>query len=180
MRVSGVGSKAKTYADGVGWGCLLEAFDRVAEDHDVTLGIIGDGPERERLEQKRDTLTHANQIEILGFLDEYEDVLGHMRAADVFASPSTREGFGITYAEAMAADCTVIGVQHPESAASEVIGDAGYLAEPPVDSVAESLERALADETPSTPPTKRAEQYDWDSVAEQAEAAYQRAIAGNW
>jgi len=38
-------------------------------------------------------------VEFLGFLDDYEDVLGHMRAADVFASPSTREGFGLTFAE---------------------------------------------------------------------------------
>ncbi|WP_396611635.1 glycosyltransferase [Haloferax sp. S1W] len=160
---------------------LLDAFDRVAkEDDDATLGIVGDGPEFDRLQRQANSLTHADRVSFLGFLDEYEDVLGHMRAADVFASPSTREGFGITYAEAMAADCTVIGVQHPESAASEVIGDAGYLADPAVDSVTESLEQALAGETPPTEPTKRAEQYDWDSVADQAEAAYQRAINGRW
>lgn len=39
----------------------------------------------------------AGRVEMLGFLDDYADVLGHMRAADVFASPSTREGFGITF-----------------------------------------------------------------------------------
>lgn len=160
---------------------LLDAFDRVADDYDdVTLGVVGDGPEADRLERQADSLDHADRVSLLGFLDEYEDVLGQMRAADVFASPSTREGFGITYAEAMAADCTVIGVQHPESAASEVIGDAGYLAEPTVDSVAESLARALTGETPPTEPTKRAERYDWDSVADQAEKAYERAIDGRW
>ncbi|KAB1187513.1 MULTISPECIES: glycosyltransferase family 4 protein [Haloferax] len=159
---------------------LLDAFDSVANEYDVTLGIVGDGPEFDRLQRQAENLNHTDRVDFLGFLDEYEDVLGHMRAADVFASPSTREGFGITYAEAMAADCTVIGAQHPESAASEVIGDAGYLAEPTVDSVTESLKRALAGETPATQPTKRAEQYDWDSVAEQAEKTYKRAINRRW
>lgn len=69
---------------------LLGAFDTVATDHDVTLGIIGDGPERDTLEAQRDKLSHATRIEFLGFLDDYEDVLGHMRAADeVIAEPTS-------------------------------------------------------------------------------------------
>ncbi|KPN32320.1 UDP-D-galactose:(glucosyl)lipopolysaccharide-1,6-D-galactosyltransferase [Halolamina pelagica] len=159
---------------------LLEAFDAVAADHDVTLGIIGDGPERERLEANHRTLSHADRVQFLGFLDDYEDVLGHMRAADVFASPSTREGFGITYAEAMAAGCTVIGADHPDSAADEVIGHAGFLVEPTVDALTKTLEAALCGARPSSDPVKRAQRYDWDAVADQAETAYQSAIDGSW
>lgn len=159
---------------------LLEAFDAVADDHDATLGIIGDGPERERLEAKHESLTHADQVEFLGFLDEYEDVLGHMRAADIFASPSTREGFGITFAEAMAADCTVIAANHPDSAADEVIGDAGFLVEPTVDALTKTLDGALRGDRPSSDPIERAHRYDWDAVADQAETAYRRAIDGSW
>lgn len=159
---------------------LIEAFDVVADDYDVTLGIIGDGPERDRLEAKRDTLAHADRVSMLGFLDDYEDVLGHMRAADVFASPSTREGFGITFVEAMAADCTVIAANHPDSAASEVIGDAGFLVEPTVESVTERLDETLGGSRPTADPVGRAERYDWDAVAERAETAYQRAIDGSW
>ncbi len=118
---------------------------------------------------------------MLGFLKEYDDVLAHMRAADIFASPSTREGFGITFAEAMAADCTVIAAQHPESAASEVIGDAGLLVSPTVDSVATALEQALeGNKQSNTAPTTRAQQFDWDTVADQAEQCYRRAINGEW
>ncbi|AQL42259.1 hexosyltransferase [Halorientalis sp. IM1011] len=155
---------------------LLEAFDAVATDHDATLGIVGDGPERERLQHLADDLDTADRITFLGFLEEYEDVLGHMRVADVFASPSTREGFGITYAEAMAADCLVVGADHPDSAADEVIGDAGLLAEPTVDGVASALRSALSGERPATDPTERAELFDWDAVAEQAESVYRRAV----
>ncbi|WP_434522779.1 glycosyltransferase family 4 protein [Halorubrum sp. AS12] len=159
---------------------LLEAFDAVAAEHDATLGIIGDGPERDRLKAKRDALAHPDRVEFLGFLDDYEDVLGHMRAADVFASPSTREGFGITFLEAMAADCTVIAADHPESAADEVIADAGFLVEPTVDALTERLDAALDGTRPPTSPVEHARQYDWDAIAEQAETAYQRAIDGEW
>jgi glycosyltransferase involved in cell wall biosynthesis len=159
---------------------LLDAFDAVADEHDATLGIIGDGPEANRLRNQAAHLEHADRVSCLGFLDEYEAVLGHMRAAAVFASPSTREGFGITYAEAMAAGCTVIGANHPESAASEVIGEAGYLVEPTVDALTETLDDALAGRTPPKDPFEQAQKFDWDSVATQAEQAYERAIDGRW
>ncbi|QUJ73123.1 glycosyltransferase family 4 protein [Haloarcula marismortui] len=159
---------------------LLDAFDRVAAEHDAMLGIIGDGPERERLEEKRESLTHADRVDMLGFLEEYENVLGYMRAAEVFASPSTREGFGITFVEAMAADCTVVAAAHPESAAEEVIGDAGFCVDPSVDAVEATLRDALQGNRPPTNPVERAQQYDWDAIADQAERAYQRAIAGAW
>ncbi|RQG89705.1 glycosyltransferase family 4 protein [Natrarchaeobius chitinivorans] len=160
---------------------LLEAFDRVANAYpNATLGIIGDGPEYDALERQATNLDHANRVTMLGFLEEYDDVLAHMRAADVFASPSTREGFGITFAEAMAADCTVIAADHPESAASEVIGDAGFLPSPTVEDVAAALECVLDGKRPSTNPTSRVQQFDWDTVAEQAEQCYQRAIDSTW
>lgn len=159
---------------------LLDAFDAVAEDHNASLGVIGDGPERERLETKRRRLAHGNRIQFLGFLENYEDVLGHMRAADIFASPSTREGFGISFIEAMAADCTVIAANHPSSAADEVINDAGFLVDPTVDSLKQILDRTLAGERAPNSPVKRAQQYDWDVVASHAEAAYRRAINGAW
>lgn len=99
-----------------------------------------------------------------------------MKAAKVFASISTREGFGITYLEAMAAGCEVIGADHPESAASEVIDDAGYLTKPQVETITTTLEKALVGQQPPYDPRNVAEQYDWDSVTEQAEEAYNRAI----
>jgi glycosyltransferase involved in cell wall biosynthesis len=159
---------------------LLQAFDEIADEHDATLGIIGDGPDRGRLEAARDTLQHPDRVRFLGFLEAHDDVLGHMRAAEVFASPSAREGFGITYLEAMAADCTVIAARHPDSAADEVVADAGFLVEPSVDALAGQLAAALEGHRPPSAPRARAERYDWETVATQAEATYQRAVAGGW
>jgi len=159
---------------------LLDAFDTVAQRHDATLGIIGDGPEADSLRRQANSLTNSDRVDFLGFLEDHVDVLGHMRAARVFASPSTREGFGIVFAEAMAADCTVIAADHPESAASEVVGDAGFVVEPSINAVADTLNEALDGKRPPEEPTTQAQQYDWDSITTQAESTYQRAIAGDW
>lgn len=159
---------------------LLSAFDNIAEDYDLTLGIIGDGPERERLEVMQSSLSHSDRICFLGFLDDYEEVLGHMRAADIFVSPSTREGFGMTFVEAMAADCTVIAADHPNSTAEEVIGDAGFLVNPTVESLTETLTIVINGERPRIDSVERAQRYDWDGVADRAESAYQDAIDGSW
>ncbi len=155
---------------------LLEAFDAVVADHDATLGIIGEGPEQDRLKRQARSLDSADRVSFLGFLNDYEDVLGHMRAARVFASPSIREGFGITYVEAMAAGCIVIGADHPDSAADEVVDDAGYLREPTVDGVAAALDSALSGNSPPGNPEQRAQRFDWDEVATQAERVYRQAI----
>jgi glycosyltransferase involved in cell wall biosynthesis len=80
----------------------------------------------------------------------------------------------------MAAGCTVVGADHPDSAADEVIGDAGFLAEPTVDGLAAVLERALAGQRPPVDPRVRAREFDWDRVAEDALDAYRAAVDGEW
>jgi glycosyltransferase involved in cell wall biosynthesis len=159
---------------------LLSAFDKVATERDIRLGIIGDGPEAAALKEQAAALDAADRIDFLGFLEDYEDVLGHMRTAEVFASPSTREGFGITFIEAMAADCKVIAADHPNSAASSVVGEHGWLVPPTVGGVAEALTEALTTNGGRGDPVARAEQYDWDQVAVRAEEVYERAATGQW
>lgn len=157
---------------------LLDAFDRLAGEYDCTLGVVGEGPELDRLRERARSLRCGDRITFLGFLEEYDDVLAQMRAATVFASPSTREGFGITFAEAMAADCTVVAASHPDSAADEVIGGGGFLTDPEPGPVAEALERALNGERPPEDPETVAEEYDWDAVADRAERVYAAVTRG--
>ncbi len=156
---------------------LLEAVDHISSDYDVTLGIIGEGPEKESLESQHESMGNPDCVEFLGFLDNYENVVGHMRASDVFVSPSTREGFGLTFAEAMAADCSVVAADHPDSAADEVIGNAGFLTKPTVGAIVEILERILDGERPAIEPLEQAQQFDWDIVAAKAEAIYRNAAS---
>lgn len=152
---------------------LLDAFDSI--DTTYSLGIIGDGPRRDALERRAAHLSSSDRITFLGFL-EREELLGQMNAARVFASPSTREGFGITIAEAMAAGCTVIAADHPDSAASEVLGDSGFLVSPTAEALTERLELVLGGERPPSDPTVAAERYDWEHVTDHAEEIYQRVL----
>lgn len=156
---------------------LLEAFDRVAEEFDVELGIVGDGTERDTLERRAASLTNADRVTFLGFVEADEDVYSQMRAADVFVLPSEREGFGITVLESMAAGCTPLVVSHPNSAADEVVKNCGLVVEPTVPSLADGLATALRGDDDLGDPLARARSFEWDEVARIAESVYDPSTA---
>jgi hypothetical protein len=81
-------------------------------------------------------------------------------------SPSTREEVQDPSIEPMNPD--------------DVISDAGFLVDPTVESLRETLDAALGGTCSPTSTVDRTEQYDWDRVTGQAENAYQRAIDGTW
>ena len=153
---------------------LLEAIAELSPD--ISVGIIGEGPARADLETLAIRLGVDDQISFLGHLEEYASVLAHLRAARVYASPSIREGFGLTLVEAMAAGCTVVGVDHPHSAATEVVGEAGLLVDPNIEPFRAALQRALEGDRPPDDPVERAARFDWDTVTDRAEAAYADAV----
>lgn len=152
---------------------LLEAFNRVAAVRDVRLGIVGDGPEREALEATAASLDSDDRIDFLGFLADDRDVVAQMRAADVFASLSTREGFGITVLEAAAAGCRLVAADAPRSAVDEILGPEDFLVDPTPTAAAAALDGALA----AGPPRDRpgVARYDWDRVADRAATVYRDA-----
>jgi glycosyltransferase involved in cell wall biosynthesis len=71
---------------------------------DAYLVIIGDGPEKRRLQQLASQL-RVNNIRFMGWMPEADQ---YMKGFQVFVQPSRREGFGMTVIEAMRASIPVI------------------------------------------------------------------------
>jgi glycosyltransferase involved in cell wall biosynthesis len=81
----------------------------------------------------------------VAWLGQMEDaaLAGLMAEADAFCLPSLYEAFGLTALEAIA--CGAPTVVSTTGALPEVIGDAGLVAEPAPEALAEALERVLTD-----------------------------------
>ena len=78
---------------------LLDAWPAVVRRTGATLVLAGQGPERDRLEEKARALGVAPHVCFTGSVADVADVL---RAADVFALPSVAEGMSNSLLEAMA------------------------------------------------------------------------------
>lgn len=85
---------------------LIRSIKALGRD-DVSLIILGDGPERDNLTALANELEISDQVELRGFVAEsvkYQ-ILAN---SDVFALVSLHEGFGIVYLEAMYCGLPVI------------------------------------------------------------------------
>lgn len=79
---------------------LIEIFKEISQiEKDAVLLIVGDGPERLKLENKVEELKLGKKVIFLGNYTKVNEVL---QAIDVFVMPSKCEGFGISLLEAQA------------------------------------------------------------------------------
>ena len=87
---------------------LIQAFNLVAEKYpNVTLRILGDGPDRIKVKQARNASPFKDRIELPGKVSHAE-VLQQMQEADIFALIGWNEPFGVVFLEAMAAGLPMI------------------------------------------------------------------------
>jgi glycosyltransferase involved in cell wall biosynthesis len=88
--------------DAKGVDVLVVAFARLAAEGAChRLVVVGDGPERGALETSARALGVSEAVDFEGALPR-EGVAERMRAADLVALPSRREGLGLVVLEAMA------------------------------------------------------------------------------
>lgn len=94
-----------------GFDLLLDAWYRLAPQRPGwRLRILGEGPERQRLERQVRELGLEDLIELPG---RVSDMDAELRAASVFVLPSRFEGFPNALLEAMAAGCRCIAFDCP-------------------------------------------------------------------
>ena len=105
---------------------VLRAISQLPAEVSPYYLIVGQGRERETLEQLATELGIENRVRFLG---HQPNTAPYYAAADVFVLPSSIESFGLVYAEAMHMGLPCIGLAHnpPKSisAASDVIPDGG-------------------------------------------------------
>jgi phosphatidylinositol alpha-1,6-mannosyltransferase len=81
----------------------------VAAGQDVVYLIVGEGDDRRRLENCASEAGVADRVRFVGSV-ERPRLIDIYRAADLFVMPSTGEGFGIAFLEAMASGTPALGL----------------------------------------------------------------------
>jgi glycosyltransferase involved in cell wall biosynthesis len=122
---------------------LIRAFARLRGR--AVLRIAGIGPERQTLEQLTHELGIEDHVQFRGHLP-FEELIAEYRNAAIFALPSTQEGFGIVFLEAMASSLPVVAAR--AAAVPEVVADGvtALLVDPDnAEQLAENLRSLLDD-----------------------------------
>jgi len=163
---------------------LLRALPAVREAVPGTrLRIVGDGPERGRLESLRARLDLGRSVRFLGAVRDRARLRAEYFSADLFCLPTLQEGFGIVFLEAMAAGLPVVACD--AAAVPEVVrdGETGVLVPPrDVDALARAVVSLLRDPDGRSRMGARGrrivERYDWPRVARRFLEAVDLAEAG--
>lgn len=137
----------------------------VAKLKNVSLLVVGKGPEKERLQALGTRLLGA-RFEVNSF--NYEDMPKIYRSADLFTLVSEPYfSFENVLVEAMASGLGVVANNDPIR--REIVGDAGILVDPTnVNAYAQALKKALETNWGERP-REQAKKFDWDKIARKYE-----------
>ncbi len=156
---------------------MIEAMKIIKEKSPGTrLNIIGDGPDREKLETLVHKLNLQDCICFRGRISNTE-IPRHMTQSDLFVLPSLSESFGIVNIEAMASGLPIVTTN--VGGLPEIVknGVNGFLVEPKnPEALAEKILLVLNDkdlwEKISVQNIETASEYSWNKVVHKLEKAY--------
>src|ERR1700733_4389767 len=129
-----------------GFDLLIDAFARAAEGQpDWSLVILGEGPERRRLEEQIHTRGLEPRVQLLGWVSDPSRVL---RDCDAFVLSSRYEGFPNALLEAMALGLPAVAVDCPSGPADIIRSEVDGLLVPlgSVPALTTALRRLMCDE----------------------------------
>ena len=101
---------------------LIKVFSELDNKEGWKLQLVGDGPDRAKLEEQVETLGLTKSVEFLGARKDVPELLDNAR---IFAFTSLTEGFPNALAEAMAAGCACISYDII-TGPSELLGEGTY------------------------------------------------------
>lgn len=106
---------------------LLRAFAGAARAYPhIRLLIIGDGPERDNLEDRARNMGLESKVHFTGMIP-YAELPEYLAAADAFVTASVTEVHPLSVIEAMASGLPVLGIQSPGIEDTVVDGETGLL-----------------------------------------------------
>lgn len=113
-----------------GYDRVLEALPMIRQAvPDVRYVLVGKGDDRPRIERRVRALGLEGCVTMAGFVPDAE-LQGYYNLCDVFAMPSTREGFGIVYLEALACGKPTLGGNRDGARDALLGGELGVLVDP--------------------------------------------------
>ena len=117
---------------------VVKIFANIHREIPSKLLLIGDGPERTRVEKLCRELDISDDVRFLGKLEAVEEVLS---VADLFIMPSEKESFGLAALEAMACEVPVISSDTGGIPELNVQGVTGFLS--PIGDIEDMTRKAL-------------------------------------
>lgn len=117
---------------------VIHVFFEVRKVIPAKLLLVGDGPERDRMERLCRELGTCEDIRFLGKLEYVEEVLS---VADLFLMPSEKESFGLAALEAMACEVPILTSDAGGIPELNVTGVTGFVCK--VGDIADMKEKAL-------------------------------------
>ena len=165
---------------------VIEAIGRldpVLKDR-IRLTIVGDGPERNNLENRVQELKLGEIVSFTGWVNQQE-TLDYYRKADIFCFPSIREFGGAVVMEAMACGLPCI-VANNGGIGEYVNEETGFKIEPNsreylTEELTSKIKLLVEDdrlrESMSAKAMEKAKEFAWDKKAEKIVEIYQKMLA---
>jgi glycosyltransferase involved in cell wall biosynthesis len=153
-------------------------------DEGIRLGIVGGGPDLERLETLARSLGVDGRVVFYGRIPDIADVWRLLAGCRIAVQPSSREGFGLFPLEAIALGRPLVFCDSADSAVDSIVrhGVEGLCTGADALDLSAALARLLADDAlwsaMSAAASNRALSYDWPSVAAEIEAFMAAPVAG--
>ena len=156
----------------------VKVFARVLKKIPAKLLLVGDGPERDAIEDLTRQLKISEHVRFLGKQEAVEELLA---ISDLFLMPSETESFGLAALEAMACEVPVISTNTGGLPEININGKTGYMSNVgDVESMAKNAVKILNSDITLKQFKKnalaQAARFDIKNILPQYEAYYKKVV----